>query len=147
MEIIAFSDVHGDVHKLLTLSNEIEHAEKALFLGDGINTMEVLDTRLANKIIAVKGNCDLFCPLPEELVIELAGKKIFMTHGHNYDVKISMNKIAAKALEVGADITLFGHTHVYQQKNNIVNVPAVKDGKYIKITLGKEIKIELKHIN
>ena len=40
------------------------------------------------------------------------GKKIFMCHGHRYGVKYSYNSIYYRGKEVGADIVLFGHSHL-----------------------------------
>ena len=39
------------------------------------------------------------------------GIKIFVTHGHMYNVKSEYNTIFYKGKEVGADIVLFGHSH------------------------------------
>ena len=146
MKIIAFSDVHGDIHSLQKLEAIILAADKAIFLGDGVNSLEILDDQITGKLIAVKGNCDLFCPLPIEQVLEFNGKNILITHGHAYSVKSDLKKIAARVKELGADLALFGHTHVFQHMDKLVNVPSLKIGEYVVITLGDEIKVELKRI-
>ena len=43
---------------------------------------------------------------------ENQGKKIFMCHGHRYGVKYGYNSIFYRGKEVGADIVLFGHSHL-----------------------------------
>ena len=43
---------------------------------------------------------------------EICGKKFFLTHGHRYSVKDGILKLKYKALETGADIVLYGHTHI-----------------------------------
>ena len=53
--------------------------------------------------------------LPEiqgQRIIEIKGKKIFMCHGHKYGVKYGYNSIYYRGKEVGADIVLFGHSHL-----------------------------------
>jgi predicted phosphodiesterase len=44
--------------------------------------------------------------------ITLSGKKILFTHGDLYGVKYGMDGITSLARENGADIALFGHTHI-----------------------------------
>jgi predicted phosphodiesterase len=41
----------------------------------------------------------------------LGGKRIMMTHGHDYSVKFTLSRLCAEANKKGADIVLFGHTH------------------------------------
>ena len=66
-------------------------------------------------LIPLRGNCDWGSTLPatEELCLE--GKRIFMTHGHLYQVKMGYYPIYCAAREKKADILLFGHTHVPMQ--------------------------------
>lgn len=61
--------------------------------------------------ITVQGNCDYEDKFPTETTQEIADKKIFLTHGHLYGVKSSLNNLLYKAKEVGANIACFGHSH------------------------------------
>ena len=47
-----------------------------------------------------------------EQLIELENKKILMTHGHEYGVKSSLLNLNYRAKELGADIALYGHSHI-----------------------------------
>lgn len=58
----------------------------------------------------VRGNND-YNENPENLLIEIAGKKIFVSHGHRYGVYMGAQNFAYAAMEKGADIAVFGHTH------------------------------------
>jgi len=40
------------------------------------------------------------------------GYKIFLTHGHLYGVKSGLQNLYYKSKEEGADIALFGHSHI-----------------------------------
>lgn len=133
MKIVVFSDVHGATHNLQKLSPLIEQSDMTIFLGDGIGTLEILGKKAAAKIIAVRGNCDLFCPLPTEQLLEAGDKKILICHGHTYSVKSSYKELEQRVNELGADLALCGHTHRYDHEGNILNVPALKDGAYIRI--------------
>lgn len=75
---------------------------------DGVKIGEKLgvDTKV------VGGNCDFGMNLPAEQVFEAGGKKILLTHGHKFRVKTTYQSLLYKACEVGADVVIFGHTHV-----------------------------------
>ncbi len=53
-----------------------------------------------------------------------------MTHGHLYDVSMSLTRLDLKAREIGASVVLFGHTHrlaaeMSQGRSCGVLIPAV----------------------
>ncbi|AMM54433.1 metallophosphoesterase [Pyrococcus kukulkanii] len=60
-------------------------------------------------VIAVKGNADSF-KLPEEEVLRVFDWNILIIHGHQF-LSLSSQNLVYKALEEGADILVFGHTH------------------------------------
>ena len=112
-----FSDSHGDYNALDELLDQMGYVDAACFLGDVEGDAEYLRGRLGaipNRpmLYAVRGNNDYYntCLLPWELLIELGGKRIYMTPGHRL---VSTMGLVYKALEVQADIALFGHTHQY----------------------------------
>ena len=47
-----------------------------------------------------------------EKILEVGGKRVFITHGHRYSVKWGYERLFRKAEELQADILLFGHTHI-----------------------------------
>ena len=62
----------------------------------------------------VPGNCDRYRMMefhPEELCYCVGGVKLFMTHGHNQKVKMTLALLKKEAREAGARAALFGHTH------------------------------------
>ena len=104
MRILIISDLHGKKDDLKHLIKEID---LLMVLGDCCCSLEELNVP---KWI-VRGNCDAnFYPL--EIVDNYLGKRFFLTHGHHYNVKETLNKIYYKSLEVASDYTLFGHTHI-----------------------------------
>jgi len=62
-------------------------------------------------VIAVRGNCDFCSTSPNVETITLEGKKLFITHGHTYNVKSGLLNLSLAAKESGADLVIFGHTH------------------------------------
>lgn len=82
-----------------------------IHLGDYISDAKKILEKTNTSYVAVKGNCDI-TDEEEEIIIELNGKKFFISHGHQYNIKYGYNNIYYRALEWEADIVLFGHTHM-----------------------------------
>ena len=115
MRVGVFSDSHGDHEALDELLERMGVLDAACFLGDVARDAEHLRERLEAMpnqppLYAVRGNNDYYstCTLPWELLIELGGVRIYMTHGHQL---VSLMNLAYKAQECGAQVALFGHTH------------------------------------
>lgn len=117
MEILVLSDSHGHtsaVRRILDAHGEIGNV---LFLGDGIRDMEWLeDAYPERRFYSVRGNCDMGSYAATEGLAPFEGTLLFYTHGHLYNVKSSRDTLAHTAQEKGADIALYGHTHVPAQE-------------------------------
>ncbi len=78
--------------------------------------VETVEQEFPNLVVlSVKGNCDsLFTHFdtPYERLVTLGGRKLLMMHGHTHGVKGSYGVAAAHAASEGAEILLFGHTHL-----------------------------------
>ncbi len=112
MRAIVISDIHGDYTNLNSILLSQSKAEVVFFLGDGEEDIERIKHNFPNKMfVMVKGNCDWGSKLPIEQFFTLEGKKIMLTHGHAYDVKLTYNRIINNAKYNDCDVLLFGHTH------------------------------------
>ncbi|MDO4748034.1 MAG: metallophosphoesterase [Eubacteriales bacterium] len=112
MRILVVSDTHGDFYSFKKAVEAQRSAEIIIHCGDSRDELDNIRMLYPNKaIIAVKGNCDFSSMLPsvEDRVIE--GKKLFITHGHLYNAKMTLYPLCCAAREAKADIVLFGHTH------------------------------------
>lgn len=133
---MVISDIHGSLFYLKKVIEIFEknNYDKILILGDELyhgprnplpkeyNPKEVAEllNRYKNKIIAVRGNCDsevdqmvLNFPITADYnMIFWENKKIFMTHGHIYNIDSPL------PMEDG-DIMIYGHFHIpiIQRKN------------------------------
>lgn len=112
MIIAVISDSHGNKNSISKVKGMISNAEVLIFLGDGENDLSEITDGFNGDVYAVRGNCDLNGKYPEERIVEIEGRKIFMCHGHKYGVKYGYNSIYYRGKEVGADIVLFGHSHL-----------------------------------
>lgn len=68
-------------------------------------------------VYSVRGNCDFttlldHAPPPEERLLTLGGITVLMLHGHRHAVKSGIGGAASEAARRGADLLLFGHTHI-----------------------------------
>lgn len=112
MRILVFSDSHGMYSNLRTVVRKHSDIDVIVFCGDGADDIEEIKLEFRNKmIIAVRGNCDFCTSNPNVETITLEGKKLFITHGHIYNVKYGLYNLSCAAREAGADIAIFGHTH------------------------------------
>ena len=111
-----FSDSHGDLNSLSRLLYSMGSLDAVLFLGDVARDSDWLSAQLEHwpappEFYAVRGNNDLASGLPDELVVKIGGKRIFMTHGHLYHVRSGTEELVDRALECHAEVALYGHTH------------------------------------
>ena len=112
MLIAVISDSHGNRNSISKIKKKISHAEVLIFLGDGENDLNEITEEFHGEVYAVRGNCDFNGKYPEEMIIEVKGKKIFMCHGHKYGVKYGYNSIYYRGKELNVDIVVFGHSHI-----------------------------------
>ena len=113
MFIGIISDTHGNndsVEKAVSIAPKMD---MWLHLGDCTPDAEYLQALVSVPVHSVAGNCDL--PMKStcyERIIEVEGYRIFMTHGHNYGVRYTQEYIMEAAESQGANIALYGHTHI-----------------------------------
>jgi len=113
LRIIVVSDTHGNYNALKKIFEKNLSADMFIHLGDGEREFMELSRLYPQKAVRnVAGNCD-FAPLSPEVAVIGAGEhKIIASHGHRYGVKYGIDHIKMIALKNGADIVLFGHSHV-----------------------------------
>ncbi|GGH83672.1 putative phosphoesterase [Pullulanibacillus pueri] len=111
MKLLVVSDSHGLENELQIISERHPEAEMLIHCGDS----ELEMTHLAmTGYQGVAGNCDWpGAGYPNDRIIDLedGAMKVFVTHGHLYNVKMTEMNLIYKAEEVGANLVCFGHTH------------------------------------
>ena len=114
MDIVVLSDTHGRADRVTELMRRTR-CSILLFLGDGLRDLNVVRDDVT--VRAVRGNCDFFGEdIPTERIEIFGTYRIFMTHGHRYGVKHSLESAVASAANADADVLLYGHTHVPFEK-------------------------------
>lgn len=176
MKYLVVSDIHGSLPRLEQVLDfyEKEGYDMLLILGDilnygprngvpeGLNAPGIVErlNALADRIVAVRGNCDSevdqmllkFPMMGDYAILVDEGRKIFLTHGHKYNAEC---KPAA-----GVDVLFFGHTHrwclekqdgvvvcntgsiTFPKDGNVPTFATIEDGQRICVRGldGKEIK-------
>lgn len=131
MRILVLSDSHRDYISASLAVKSQASAKVIIHCGDGDEDVQRLKEDFKDrKILAVRGNCDFYSKLNKEEIINLNGRKIFITHGDKYEVEYGLDNIINKAKKIKADIVLFGHTHVplceYKEGIYIMNPGSIK---------------------
>ncbi|WP_064092536.1 metallophosphoesterase [Rossellomorea aquimaris] len=109
MKLLIVSDSHGSTEEIEELSNRY-YSEVDAMIHCGDSELNADDEAISS-YLSVRGNCDMDTRFPENLVENVKGNPILVTHGHLYGIKMSLMKLRYKAEEVGAKFVFFGHSH------------------------------------
>jgi putative phosphoesterase len=124
MRICVLADTHQNVPLALKAVSEMGQVDLVIHLGDCYIDIKEISARTGLPFKAVPGNKDWHSEIPDEAFWEFGGVKMMALHGHQYDLnahddrKLNENKyalIAARAIENGADMVLYGHNHRAEQ--------------------------------
>jgi uncharacterized protein len=110
MKVLILSDSHGLTKELLDIKERHKNdVEFMLHLGDSELSSQ---SEEMSGFSVVRGNCDFDSNYPNDMIVLLNGLKVYLTHGHLYNVKMSLMNLSYRAREVGASIVCFGHSHI-----------------------------------
>ena len=112
MKIMIVSDSHGRCFYLEKAYRRVKPVDMIIHLGDLEGDADYVKSFAECPVYMVAGNNDFFVPLPRDLMINIGKYKVFLTHGNKYGVNYGVDTIKEAAGERGADIVMFGHTHI-----------------------------------
>ncbi|MBP7736569.1 MAG: YfcE family phosphodiesterase [Spirochaetes bacterium] len=116
-----FSDTHGNPETMRDALAAKGPFDAVIHLGDGVLDAAAVSRESGIPLIAVSGNEDGASPYPERLSVPLGTRTALLLHGHRLDLNPYLpaeawekNFAAMDALMAvsGAQVLLFGHTHV-----------------------------------
>lgn len=132
-KILIFSDTHGYIDNCIRTINNTDIVSAVIHAGDCVRDAEDLASVFPNiPVYYVTGNNDWYSKAPAQITVEIGGKRIFVTHGHEYRVKYESDyhTLVRKGHEFDADLTVFGHTHIpytaYDGSMTIINPGSVR---------------------
>lgn len=112
MKIIVISDNHGMLRNPKAILKKHRDADIVAHCGDSQETVgELMEEFPDFRYVAVRGNCDFDCSLPDYEIFTAEGVRFFVTHGHKYNVKFGLSRLMYAAEENEINVVLFGHTH------------------------------------
>jgi len=111
MKLLIFSDTHFDTRRMEYAVEQV-NPDAIIHLGDNIgDTANIREKLPDTPFHLIKGNSDTQTKGDAKKLIFIDNIKIFMTHGHEYHVKEGLSRLLKRAVELEADLVLFGHTH------------------------------------
>ena len=115
MRVLVFSDSHSGISFMRKAIRDVK-PDAVIHLGDYYEDATAMAEEFSDIVYhQVPGNCDRFRCIPnapEMLCYPIGGVMLFMTHGHNQQVKSSLCGLLRAAREYGAAAALYGHTHI-----------------------------------
>ena len=105
--IMIVSDSHRRHGNLAEAIYNEQPFDLLIHLGDIEGEEDIIQELAGGETIMVPGNNDFFSPLPREREIELAGKKVLLTHGHYYYVSLDLQTLREECIARGIDIVMF----------------------------------------
>ena len=112
--IIVISDSHGNKTDINRIFDEFQF-DYLIHLGDGIDDLGVY--KYDERVKFVRGNCDFFSNEKLESFLVVENTTLFFTHGHEYGVKYTLNRLYDRIKDINVNLVLFGHTHKYSMTN------------------------------
>jgi len=112
MRALIFSDTHGRFGGMQEVIEKEAQFDLLLHAGDIQGGVSQLEAWCDCLVYLAKGNCDWSGDAPQEQVVPFGSHRIFLTHGHRYGVRLGIEELAVAAKAAGADIAVYGHTHI-----------------------------------
>lgn len=112
MRILIVSDTHkahGNLERALEKESPLD---MLIHLGDVEGKADYIEAVAGCPVHMVSGNNDFFSDLPWEEEFFIGDHHVFITHGHGYFVGMNEDRLKAEARGRGADIVMYGHTHM-----------------------------------
>lgn len=170
MKYVVASDIHGSLprlEKVLAFFNTGNY-DILVILGDilnygprngvpeGLNAPAIVErlNHIADKVIAVRGNCDAevdqmllsFPMMADYVLLVIDGKKFFLTHGHKYTPD--------NRPRLGIDVFFSGHTHLWELERredvlfcNTGSITFPKGGNEATFATIEEGKIQIRNLD
>lgn len=112
MRILVVSDTHKSHGNLERALEETGHIDMMIHLGDVEGKEDYIEALVSCPVHIVSGNNDFFSHLPWEEEFFIGEHHVFITHGHGYFVGMGEERLKSEARGRGADIVMYGHTHM-----------------------------------
>ncbi len=110
MKLGIISDTHGEHSLIDKAMKNLKDVDLIIHAGDHYKDAKYIEKKYNINVIGVAGNCDEE-KIDEKLKV-INGKRFFITHGHNHNVKTNISNLFYTGKEKDVDVIIFGHSHV-----------------------------------
>jgi putative phosphoesterase len=112
MKIGVISDTHGDHRALEKAVSRTGVVDLWLHAGDLSQDGRILGELCGLPVVSVAGNCDGRTEAKLDEFIEVAGSRLWLTHGHHYEVRHGNTHLKFWARRYEIQVVIYGHTHL-----------------------------------
>lgn len=112
-QILVLSDTHGRLEPALSYIKGHAGLDRILHLGDHAWDAEELQEKTGRVVLGVRGNNDWGATAPADRLFKIEGHTLYLVHGHRLGVYGGPQGVVRAAIERGADMVLYGHTHLF----------------------------------
>lgn len=123
MKILILSDSHGNHDLVRKAIGQEAPIDMLIHAGDVEGDLEkILGKKRDYEIRAVAGNMDWSDKLEDDQCFSVGRHVIYLAHGHRFGVHGGTRRLTERAKGIGADIVIYGHTHVpdYGTENDVL---------------------------
>ena len=111
MKVLLVSDTHGRDQTIEQAVYAEAPFDALIHCGDVEGREYYIEAIAQCPCTIVAGNNDFFSDLPREVIVDLEGTRVLVTHGHNYGVSLDPGGLMDEARFRECQAVFFGHTH------------------------------------
>lgn len=112
MKILIVSDTHGDNSNFYKVLKSVGKIDYLIHAGDIQGSSNEIINAADCPSYMVSGNNDFSFSLNKQELFSISGNTFLLVHGHKEGVYFGTDRLVYKAAELGANIVVYGHTHI-----------------------------------
>lgn len=112
MKILVLSDTHRRDDRFLRVMEQEAPVDMIIHAGDAEGSEDYFERIAGMPLLYVSGNNDYSSLAPRTLVFPVGSHRVFLTHGHLYQVGGSLQRLEQEAISRRCDVAICGHTHI-----------------------------------
>lgn len=111
MRVLIVSDSHRHNVNLFRVLEQTGPYDMLIHCGDVEGSEHLISEKAGCPVEMVQGNNDFFSNLPREKEFMVGQYRVWLTHGHHYNIAMNTETIKQEAIAREVDIVMCGHSH------------------------------------
>ena len=112
MKILVLSDTHRRDDRFLRVMEQEAPVDMIIHAGDAEGSEDYFEQIAGMPLLYVSGNNDYSSLAPRTMVFPIGTHRVFLTHGHLFQVSSSLRTLEQEARGRHCDVAIYGHTHI-----------------------------------